>query len=288
VLEKEIAQPLNMALEEAAHAVLLIQSVNIEHGIRAVSLEKGYDPREFTLVSFGGASGLLVGNVAQQLSIPKVLIPIQGSVFSAVGLLMADIRRARSMTRITPAKNVNLTLVNEVFSKLENEVKEALVREGGALQNTTIQKSCDLRYIGQAYEVNVAFPDYSATIDAGIIDKTVTRFHGEHRKRFGHAAEDEPVEFVCFRVLGILPVREISFPKGKDFEKTALKGQREAYFGKERGFINCSVYERENMSAGSQIKGPAIIEDPATTIVVYPDNTAVLDEMGNVVLNITQ
>ena len=83
-------------------------------------------------------------------------------------------------------------------------------------------------------------------------------------------------------------MREISFPQGKDLERTALKGQRKAYFGKELGFINCSVYERENMSVGAQIKGPAIIEDPATTIVVYPEHTAVLDEMGNVVLNITQ
>jgi len=288
VLEKEIAQPLNMAVEEAAHAALLIQSVNIENGIRAVSLEKGYDPREFTLVSFGGASGLLVGSVAQQLSIPKVLIPNKGSVFSAVGLLMADIRRTRSMTRITPAENVDLTVVNEVFEKLEDEVKEALVREGGVLNNTTIQKSCDLRYIGQAYEVNVPFPEYSGTIDAGVIDETCARFHGEHRKRFGHAAEEEPVEFVCFRVLGILPVREISFPQGKDLRKTALKGQRSAYFGKEVGFVDCSVYERENMSVDCQIQGPAIIEDPATTIVVYPGHTAAVDDLGNAVLNITQ
>ena len=277
-----------MTIEEAAYSVLLVQSVNIEHGIRAVSLERGYDPREFALISFGGASGLVAGKVAERLSIPRVLIPNKGSVFSAVGLLMADIRRTRSMTRITAAEKIDLSAVNQVFTKLEAEVKEALVREGGDPGTLKIYKSCDLRYVGQAYEVNVLFPDYSGLVNADNINEACARFHREHRRGFGHAAEKEPIEFVCFRVLGVLPVKEISFPKGRVNKRQPLKSQRKGYFGSDMGFVDCSVYERENIGVDNEIKGPAIIEDPTTTIVVYPTHTASVDSMGNVILNITK
>lgn len=284
ILEQDIAKPLNMTVEEAAHAILLIQSVNIEHGIRAVSLEKGYDPRDFILVSFGGASGLLVGIVAQRLSIPRVLIPRQGPVFSAVGLLMADIRRTRSLTRIMPADEIDLKEVNGIYGELEDGVKQALINEGGSLDSMILQRSCDMRYVGQAYEVNIPFSTHSRRIDKKTIGELCGLFHNDHRKRFGHSAEEEPAEFVCFRVLGILPVREIAFPSKRDSEEPPLKGQRRVYFGKDIGFVNCPIYERERIKRGSEVVGPAVIEDPATTIVLYPKHEATVDSIGNLFL----
>ena len=287
ILERDIAKPLNMTVEEAAHAILLIQSVNIEHGIRAVSLEKGYDPRDFILVSFGGASGLLVGIVAQRLSIPRVLIPRQGPVFSAVGLLMADIRRTRSLTRIIPADGIDLKEINGIYHDLEDEVKRALISEGGSLASMILQRSCDMRYVGQAYEVNIPFSAHSGPIDTRTIGELCSLFHNDHRKRFGHSAEEEPVEFVCFRVLGILPVREIAFPSKRDSEGSPLKGHRRVYFGRDSGFVNCPIYERERMNRGSEVAGPAVIEDPATTIVLYPKHEATVDSIGNLLLTTT-
>jgi len=284
ILERDIAKPLNMTVEEAAHAILLIQSVNIEHGIRAVSLEKGYDPRDFILVSFGGASGLLVGIVAQRLSIPRVLIPRQGPVFSAVGLLMADIRRTRSLTRIMPADEIDLKEVNGIYGELEDGVKQALINEGGSLDSMILQRSCDMRYVGQAYEVNIPFSTHSGRIGTKTIGELCSLFHNDHRKRFGHSAEEEPAEFVCFRVLGILPVREIAFPSKRDSEESPLKGQRRVYFGKDIGFVNCPIYERERIKRGSEVVGPAVIEDPATTIVLYPKHEATVDSIGNLFL----
>jgi N-methylhydantoinase A len=281
ILERDIAKPLNMTVEEAAHAILLIQSVNIEHGIRAVSLEKGYDPRDFILVSFGGASGLLVGIVAQR---PRVLIPRQGPVFSAVGLLMADIRRTRSLTRIMPADEIDLKEVNGIYGELEDGVKQALINEGGSLDSMILQRSCDMRYVGQAYEVNIPFSTHSGRIGTKTIGELCSLFHNDHRKRFGHSAEEEPAEFVCFRVLGILPVREIAFPSKRDSEESPLKGQRRVYFGKDIGFVNCPIYERERIKRGSEVVGPAVIEDPATTIVLYPKHEATVDSIGNLFL----
>jgi N-methylhydantoinase A len=281
VLEKEIAKPLNMTVEEASHSILLVQSANIESGIRAVSLERGYDPREFTLISFGGASALLMGMVAEQLSIPKVLIPQQASVFSAFGLLMADIRRTRSLTRILPATAANLKEVENIYEQLENEIKEALVLEGGSIEQAIIHKSCDMRYVGQAYEINVPFPEYSRPMDAQTMKKLCASFHLHHRKRFGHSAEEEPIELVCFRVLGILPVRGTKFLPKKEMRGSPLKGHRRAYFGKEKGFMECPIYDREYMNKDYQVEGPAIIEDPITTIVIYPGHRAEVDSMGN-------
>jgi len=284
ILEQTIANPLNMTVEEAAHAILLIQAVNIENGIRAVSLEKGYDPREFTLVSFGGASGLLVGTVAKRLSIPRVLIPRQGAVFSAVGLLMADIRRTRSLTRILPLEGIDLKEVDNIYNQLENEVKAALISEGASPDNMKLQRSCDMRYVGQAYEVNIPFINHSRSINNETIEDLRKLFHRSHRKRFGHSADQEAVEFVCCRVLGILPVKEIKFPTKGDSEKSALKGHRVVYFGEDDGFFDSPIYERERMNPDDRIAGPAIIEDPGTTIVVYPKIRAEIDPMGNVVL----
>lgn len=286
VLDREIAKPLHMTVEEASHAILLIQSANIESGIRAVSLERGYDPREFTLISFGGASALLMGMVAEQLSIPKVLIPQQASVFSAFGLLMADIRRTRSLTRIIPTKGADLKEVGSIYRHLEDEIKEALILEGGSIENAIIQKSCDMRYVGQAYEINVPFPEHSGPLDAQAMEELCNLFHLHHRKRFGHSAEEEPIELVCFRVLGILLVKDTKFLPKKETSGSPLKGHRRAYFGKDKGFMECPIYEWEYMSKGYQVEGPAIIEDPITTIVIYPGHQAEVDLMGNINLNL--
>lgn len=288
VLERDIAKPLNMSVEEAAHAILLIQSAYIESGIRAVSLERGYDPREFTLISFGGASALIMGIVADRLSIPKVLIPRQASVFSAFGLLMADIRRTRSLTRILPAGEAHLKEVQNIYRQLEDEIKEALILEGGSIDHAIVQKSCDMRYVGQAYEINVPFPEHSGSLDARTMKDLCASFHLHHRKRFGHSAEEEPVELVCFRVLGILLVKNIEFLPKKETVGSSLKGHRRAYFGRDKGFTECPIYEREYLNSGNRIEGPAIIEDPITTIVISPGQHAEMDRIGNIHLNLKQ
>jgi N-methylhydantoinase A len=285
ILERDIAKPLGMSIEEAAYAILLIQSLNIEHGIRAVSLEKGHDPRDFILVSFGGASGLLVGLVARQLSIPKILIPRQGAVFSAVGLLMSDIRRTRSLTRIAAKQNIDLIEVNRIYDQLEEDVRQELISEGGQYEDMVLQRSVDMRYVGQAYEVHIPCPNHTGSITAGAVEDLVHLFHDDHRSRFGHSAEDEPVEFVCFRVVGVLPVQELTFPAKRELPQPELRGERKVYFGAEYGHIGCPIYEREKMKKEYQVVGPAIIEGLDTTIVVYPDQKAESDTMGNVVLS---
>jgi N-methylhydantoinase A len=284
IFDKEVARPLGMNVEEAAYAVLFIQSLNIEHGIRAVSLEKGYDPREYTLVAFGGASGLLVGMVAGQLSIPTVLMPRHNGVFSALGLLMADLRRTRSLTKIMPLQGSDLAEIKAIFAGLERDLRQSLAAEDLPQESIVLHSSCDMRYIGQAYEINVPMPEPFRTIEARSIEGLLEQFHRDHRKRFGHAAAEEPVEFVCFRVVAGVPVKKISFPPMSTPNKTAsLKGYRRVYFGKETGFVNCPIHAREDLK--ENVVGPVIIEAPDTTIVVFPGQTAEVDAYGNIVLH---
>ena len=159
-----------------------------------------------------------------------------------------------------------------------------MISEGASADSMNLLRSCDMRYVGQAYEVNIPFSNPSRSIDKETIENLRKLFHRSHRKRFGHSADQEAVEFVCFRVLGILAVKEIKFPAKGSSEKSALKEHREVYFGEDDGFVNSPIYERERMNPGDRIAGPAIIEDPATTIVVYPKIRAEIDAMGNVVL----
>lgn len=284
VLEEKIAKPMKISVEEAADAILLIQAVNIENGIRVVSLERGHDVREFVLVGFGGATGLLVGRIADRLSIPKVVIPSSSAVFSAIGLMMSDIRRTRSRTKIMSFKDPDLKDLNSLYFELDAEVKKALANEGGAEGEIFTYWSSDIRYLGQAYEVNVPFPDDTGLINSGTIRKLQSRFHGAHLKKFGHSAENEPVEFVCHRVLGILPVKGIVLPHIKASSEPAIKGHRRIYFGKEFGMFDCPIFERERMGVGEELVGPAIIEDSITTTVVYPSQKAEVDPMGNIIM----
>lgn len=191
------------------------------------------------------------------------------------------------MTRIIPADGIDLKEVNGIYHDLEDEVKRALISEGGSSDTMILQRSCDMRYVGQAYEVNIPFSAHSGPIDARTIGELCSLFHNDHRKRFGHSAEEEPVEFVCFRVLGILPVREIAFPSKEDSQEDPLKGHRRVYFGRDSGFVNCPIYERERMNRGYGVAGPAVIEDPATTIVLYPKHEATVDSIGNLLLKTT-
>lgn len=284
VLREKIAEPLNMSVEEAADAILKIQAVNIEHGIRAVSLEKGHDPREFILVAFGGASGLLVGRIAKRLSIPKVIVPRSGAVFSAVGLMMADIRRTRSKTKIVSFQDPDLDDLNTLYHELEDDVRQALINEGGTAEEMVLQRSCDIRYVGQAYEVNVAFPDQSGAINSDVIKELRKLFHEDHRRKFGHSAEEEAIEFVCHRVLGILPVKDLSLPVIDPTSEPALKDLRSIYFGKELGKLKCPVCERGKMSDGEELVGPAVIEDSITTTVIFPGQKAEIDAVGNIIM----
>jgi N-methylhydantoinase A len=278
-----IGRPLGLDAAEAALAAVRVQVANMVSGIRAVSVEQGRDPRDFALVPFGGAGSLYAGHVAEEMSIGRILVPVYPSVLSALGMLMTDVKYTQVLTRLTPAAAADGETIAALYRDLEARLTAALREEGIPPARMLLERSCDMRYHGQAYEVNVPV----ATGPAGgplDVATLVARFHAEHRNSYGQADEREPVELVNFRVTGVglvakatLAPRAATEPGGP----AVPKGERRAYFGGGAGWLPCPVFERTALGPGTELAGPALVEEAGATIVVYPGHHAVTDALGN-------
>jgi N-methylhydantoinase A len=265
-------------------AVVRVQVAGMVSGIRAVSVEQGLDPRGFALLPFGGAGSLYAGLVAEAMGIGRILVPVHPGVLSALGMLMTDVKYTRVTTRLLAAGTADGAVVEAWYRDLEGPLVEALRAEGVGPENVLLERSCDMRYHGQAYELNVPLPGRrpDGAVDVAAL---VARFHDEHRRSYGQADPREPVELVNFRVtgVGVVPkatLRPRAAAAGRG-ERPVPKGERAAYFGAGAGWLRCPVFERHGLEAGAEIAGPALVEEPGATIVVYPGHRAAADALGN-------
>jgi N-methylhydantoinase A len=278
---ERVGRPLGLEAAEAALAMVRVQVANMVSGIRAVSVEQGLDPREFALVPFGGAGSLYAGRVAEEMGIGRILVPVYPSVLSALGMLMTDVKYTQVLTRLTPAAAADGTAIRALYHDLEARLATALHEEGIPPARMLLERSCDMRYHGQAYEVNVPV---GADRADGAVDVTalVARFHAEHRQSYGQADEREPVELVNFRVTGVGVVPKATLaPRAADAGGPAVpKGERRVYFGS-AGWLPCPVFERAALGPATELVGPALVEEAGATIVVYPGHRAVSDALGN-------
>ncbi len=280
-IRDRIARPLGMSEAEAAMAIVRVQVANMVSGIRAVSVEHGHDPREFVLLPFGGAGALYAGLVAEEMGIARILAPVHPGVLSALGMLMTDVKYTQVVTRVLAAREVEGDLLARIYRDLEGRVSENLSAEGIPPARALLTRSCDMRYHGQAYEVNVPVGGAAGAMD---VEALVTQFHDEHRRSYGHAAPQEPVELVNFRVTGLGQIPKAALrprPGHADGRPPVPKGFREAYFGSAEGWHGCPVFERDALPVGVALFGPALVEEPGATVVLYPGHEATLDELGN-------
>ncbi|HSD77091.1 MAG TPA: hydantoinase/oxoprolinase family protein, partial [Solirubrobacteraceae bacterium] len=280
---ERIGRPLGLEPAEAALAVVRVQVASMVSGIRAVSVEQGLDPREFALLPFGGGGSLYAGLVAEEMGIGRILVPVHPSVLSALGMLMTDVKYTRVATRVLAARDADDGAVEVLFRDLETGLVHALRAEGIADDRMRLERSCDMRYHGQAYEVNVPA---ARGLDVAAL---VARFHAEHRTVYGQADEREPVELVNFRVtgVGLVPKARLApRPAAGGPERAVPKGERRAYFGAGRGWLACPVFERPGLGAGVSLVGPALVEEPGATIVLQPGHRAVVDALGNLLVTV--
>jgi N-methylhydantoinase A len=279
VVRERIAAPLGLGEAEAATAVVRVQVAGMVSGIRAVSVEQGLDPRDFALLPFGGAGSLYAGRIAEEMGIGRILVPVHPSVLSALGMLMTDVKYTRVTTRVLAAREAQGPAVEGLYRDLEAGLAAALRAEGIPPERMLLERACDMRYHGQAYEVHVPVAAGPADVAA-----LVAAFHAEHRRSYGQADEREPVELVNFRVTGVglvtkarLRPRAAGAPAGAP----APKGERPAYFGAAAGWLRCPVFEREALGIGAELRGPALVEEPGATVVLYPGHRAAADTFGN-------
>jgi N-methylhydantoinase A len=276
-----VAKPLGLSPVEAAWGILTVLATNVTMAMRTITIERGYDPREFTLVPFGGMGPTIAGRIIGELGIGRVLVPRDPGTFSAFGMLVTDVHQSRSLTRITRLDDAEPTRLEQTFAELEAAALAELVREHFPREQLTAMRSAGMRYRGQSYEVSVPVADLRTDADLAALGK---RFHEAHRRRYGHMAESEAIEIVNFQVTAVGQIPKPRFHKVEPPERAAAPlphETRDAYF--ETGTVTrVPVFRRAALGPGATIDGPAVIEEKTSTIVLYPGQRAAVDGYFNV------
>lgn len=276
----KVANAWNMTATEAAAGILRVLAAQVAASMRNITIERGYDPRDFTLVAFGGAGPTLACALAQELEIPHVLVPPDPGNFCAFGMLTTELMREKGVTRIGVATDYSPAAIQETFRTLE-AAAAADLRDGGMDDSKIeIERLLELRYSGQSYEVPVHVGEVR---DEGDIGRIVEAFHEAHARTYGHKAEGEPVELVNFkaRAVGHLPkpvLRRFS-PDGRASPKASA--ERDMYFPALSGSRRVPMYHRGELSVGGRLIGPAVIEENTSTTVLYPGFSLTVDEYLN-------
>lgn len=285
LVEQKIARPLGLSLHEAADGILKIIDVKMEEAIKAVSSQRGYDIRDFTLVAFGGAGPMHAARMALDLGIPAVLVPFTPGVHSALGLLMSDVKHDHMRSKLAPLHELEPADINGLFDQLIAQARDELKGEGFMDEEITLSPFLDLRYAGQGYELTVPCP--VPPLKDEDMELMQQRFHGVHEQAHGHKAESEPIELVSVRLVseGLVSQAKLSpfSPTGKKLEDARV-GERKIFFGREHGFQNCAIYDRAHLEPGHEISGPAVVEQMDTTTVVLKEQEARVDEYRNLIL----
>jgi N-methylhydantoinase A len=287
--EKAIAEHCAKALGKdvvaTAAGIVEIANANMIRALKIVSVERGYDPREYVLIAFGGAGPMHVNGVVKELMVPTVIIPMNPGITSALGLLMTDLRHDYVMTYICRADQIDLDRVNGIYGDFESQGRSLLAHEGVKAEAMLFSKFIDMRYVGQSYELTIPLP--GKEMDAKDIVNAVGLFHKEHERAYGHCAPEEPVQIANLKLSA---TGLIAKPKFREFKmggispEQALRTSRKVYFAEADGFVACPAYDRYRLIRGNVIRGPAIVDDKDATTVVHPGYQAVVGKFGNLIL----
>jgi N-methylhydantoinase A len=278
-VQDHIATPLDMDVRAAAWGVLTVLATNCMSAMRTITVERGYDPREFTLVAFGGMGPTIAWRVAAELGIGRILVPRDPGAFSAWGMLVTDVHQEHGLTRITPLDQATPDAIEAAFGALERQGIDDLLREKLPRERIHTVRTAGMRYRGQSYEVGVPV---GAAAGADDLAKLADAFHEAHRRRYGHMAVNEAVEIVNFKVTA---VGEIAKPRLRPAPARAgvpakPVETRQAFFG--RGLVDTPVFRRGDLAPGAALAGPAIIEEQTSTTVLAPGQHGKVDAYLNI------
>src|SRR6516162_1183738 len=286
VFEAQIAQPLGLSLAHAAYGAHQIAASNMMRAIRAVSTERGRDPRDYALFAFGGNGPLFAAGLAEALSMRRILVPPSPGLFSAFGLLYADVEHHYSRTFRRVLRQLDLSELNAVWDRLVTDAVTQLTADGFPPGQMCIRRAANLHYQGQTFELTVPVP--AGKLDAPALAAIAEAFGQEHERTYGHrAGPDEPVEIVTIQVIGQgLPdhprVPEKLLPP--DASTASRLAARQAYFGPQLGWLTTPVLHRAELTTPHE--GPCIIEEYDATCVVPPRARGALDSYGNMVIEL--
>jgi N-methylhydantoinase A len=277
---------LKLSPVDAARGVLSVVGTNMLGAIRIVSVRKGYDPRDYTMVAFGGAGPLHAGALARDLGVRRVLVPPAPGILSALGLLVEPLRLDLVRTRMGLLASLALPEIADVFAELEAEATAGLDREAVPPARRHLARAFDMRYLGQNFELTVAAPDALWSGDREALGRA---FIAEHERVYGYAAEDEPIQIVNVRLTALGESDPLTLPTlaraPRPDPVEAHAGERPVYFDEAADFVVTPVYRRERLLAGHRLDGPAIIEQMDSTTVILPGQQATVDEHANLLID---
>ena len=280
-IDEHIAQPLAMDPVAAADGIYQLVNNNMAAALGVVSVERGYDPREFVLVVAGGAGPIHAAAIARELDIPLILIPRESSVFCAAGMLISDLKHDYVRTCATDIDRVDTDQVTALFAEMTETARQTLKSEAVPDERIEIKYSADLRYIGQFNEVEVALPGGGELTDNSVSDLGAA-FHLKHDSLYGYSMPDAGVELINLRITARgkteKPAQEIHDRSGARPDH-ALLGSRNAWF--DDAFADTPVYDGLKLVNGNRVNGPAVIVQPTTTIIIPPDFALLCDEYNN-------
>jgi N-methylhydantoinase A len=268
-----IADKLKMRLPELAHGVYLIAVSNMCRAIRAISTERGKDPRDFVLIAFGGNGGLFGAAVARELELPRVVVPPAAGIFSAFGLLYSDLEHHFTQTLLGRVDRTDAAAAEALWQRLEGEARRVLAREGYGAGRIKLQRFAELRYLSQSHELSVPWQP--------TLQQVAARFEEEHERTYGHRGHDGIVELVNLHLVASGLSDQPRVPATLEYRgRLSRKAtERKLYFGRE--WHTAKVLTRD---AVRKLQGPAVIHEFDTSVLVPPGFSAALDSHSNLVL----
>ncbi len=279
-LETQVGRPLGLDAVQAAHGIFRLVNANMANAIRRVSAHRGVDPRGLTMVVYGGNGPVHATAQAEELGIRTVLVPKTSPAFSALGLLLSDHVVDEVRAYITPVGRVDLEHVRALYAQMEDAARAVLAGRAGSRERIEIRRYAHLCYPGQTFDIPVPVIARNGRLSRLELDATIERFHALHEELHTYAARDEEPILRSVRVTAVGVTRKPQIPSvRRAASRPAVKARRKAFFG--GGFVLTQIFDGPSLRAGHRIQGPAIIEEPFTTIVLHPRQHATLDRHGN-------
>ena len=285
MVKEKIADHYNISVEEAAEGIIKIANENAANAIRIISIQKGYDPRDFSLIAHGGSGPMFAPFIAQDLEINKIVIPaIPPGVFSAWGMLLTDIRHDILSTCVIEVSPENLGVLNEAFSNVDERLLQVFEEEEGISgDKVTIFHYADMRYKGQEHTVKV--PLKTGELTERDIPSLIERFHQYHERAYSFRLPESPVQIVNFHGVGVVKVKRPKIYESindKHSVKEAIKEERKVFINGD--YTTLLVFDRQKIPTSIKIEGPAILEDPTSTVLVLEYQEFVKDKYGNIII----
>jgi len=279
-IQTMIGDPLGLTGDEAAAGIVSLTEAKMAATLEEVTIAKGHDPREFSLIAYGGGGSLVAAALARRLEIPRVVVPPSPGTFSAWGMLTLDVVHDFALTSVSPLDELAADDLQERFGVLERRAAAALERERVAPDRRMMVRSMDMRYEGQEHVLTVSL---DAQLDPSRMRAV---FDARHEVTYGYAMPD-PVEVAAYRVRAVGSLDKPARPSitvGGSSAEHALRGARTVVHRESGGSLNCAVYDRRALMGGNCLAGPAIVEEAAATTLIGPSQSMTVDEMGNLVI----